>query len=613
MKSRVDTANEIFLEFISRGDYVSAESFLITESLRAKKEDRWEDYYEFTYLLAVCYQQQGKFLYSKRCLREIFVSRKSGVLLMKSKIILAKISSQMNESRDSATGMEEALFLLNKLNREGIVNEDKVLHLQLPVMWRLGMQKIMSGEEKQGIKIMSKHYEDSASSDYQRANAEMCMAILCASDKAKIKIDRAEESLVSASEKLIVAPDDGTNHFAFRDKSLLGIICLEALLDDKAGRKFQAYKKIQIVRHYMLKWHILATSEGFAEQINPSLPQYKQFSELLSVPESDFEVWVNSHSNADLLLEARIEAAEIVKDIDAKGQAGYSAAVHSSPKSFTGRKIFVFSSRLPDTKRKREMERLSMLRAQIKFEDAKYLHDLVIEGQLLCKQEDLLQNAYTLEYIGRANRWIDACQKFLQSLESDLCCLSRFQALIGDVEFTNSVSGLVAEIEVVEEKYSRIMLIEQDKTVIEPTVFIVHGHDTVALQKTELLLRRIGCNPLIFDRVPKDGSQTIIEVLENTLRRAQAVIVLLTPDDEGRKKGDPCLLPRARQNVLIEGGYAVIEKRNRAIIVALGEVEIPSDFDGIVRVQKLTWNEEVETQLAHKLHDMKLPINLRGL
>lgn len=59
-------------------------------------------------------------------------------------------------------------------------------------------------------------------------------------------------------------------------------------------------------------------------------------------------------------------------------------------------------------------------------------------------------------------------------------------------------------------------------------------------------------------------------------------VVLLTPDDEGRPKGGE-LEPRARQNVLLELGY-FIGRLGRAKVCALkrGELEIPSDFTGVV-------------------------------
>jgi predicted nucleotide-binding protein len=59
-------------------------------------------------------------------------------------------------------------------------------------------------------------------------------------------------------------------------------------------------------------------------------------------------------------------------------------------------------------------------------------------------------------------------------------------------------------------------------------------------------------------------------------------VILLTPDDVGCVKGGTPA-PRARQNVLLELGY-FIGGLGRKHVCALkrGEVEIPSDFAGVV-------------------------------
>jgi len=62
-------------------------------------------------------------------------------------------------------------------------------------------------------------------------------------------------------------------------------------------------------------------------------------------------------------------------------------------------------------------------------------------------------------------------------------------------------------------------------------------------------------------------------------------IVLLTPDDEGFKKGETPK-PRARQNVVLELGYFIGRLgRERVCALIRGNVEIPSDFGGVVYEQ----------------------------
>jgi predicted nucleotide-binding protein len=59
-------------------------------------------------------------------------------------------------------------------------------------------------------------------------------------------------------------------------------------------------------------------------------------------------------------------------------------------------------------------------------------------------------------------------------------------------------------------------------------------------------------------------------------------IVLLTPDDEGALQGE-ALQPRARQNVLLELGFFIGKlDRSRVCTLKVGNLEIPSDWRGVV-------------------------------
>lgn len=59
-------------------------------------------------------------------------------------------------------------------------------------------------------------------------------------------------------------------------------------------------------------------------------------------------------------------------------------------------------------------------------------------------------------------------------------------------------------------------------------------------------------------------------------------VILLSPDDEGCKKGGTPE-PRARQNVLLELGYFMAHLgRENVCALMRRKVEIPSDFAGVV-------------------------------
>jgi predicted nucleotide-binding protein len=111
-------------------------------------------------------------------------------------------------------------------------------------------------------------------------------------------------------------------------------------------------------------------------------------------------------------------------------------------------------------------------------------------------------------------------------------------------------------------------------------VFIVHGHDEGAREAVARFLEQIGFVPIILHEQANKG-RTVIEKVEAHGAVAFAVVIL-TPDDEGGLRGGPHS-PRARQNVVLELGYFV-GRLGRENVCALkrGDVEIPSDFGGVV-------------------------------
>ena len=113
-------------------------------------------------------------------------------------------------------------------------------------------------------------------------------------------------------------------------------------------------------------------------------------------------------------------------------------------------------------------------------------------------------------------------------------------------------------------------------------VFIVHGHDSLKTE-VELFLTKLGLEPIILHKQANNG-KTIIEKIEKYTDVGFG-IVLYTPDDEGRVKGDSELSSRARQNVVFEHGYLIGKLgRDRVCALVVDNVEKPGDIDGIVYV-----------------------------
>ncbi|CAN7171875.1 nucleotide-binding protein [Acidovorax sp. LjRoot118] len=111
-------------------------------------------------------------------------------------------------------------------------------------------------------------------------------------------------------------------------------------------------------------------------------------------------------------------------------------------------------------------------------------------------------------------------------------------------------------------------------------IFIVHGHDESAKQLVARFVERLGFQAIILSEQANQG-RTIIEKIE-AHDDVGFAIVLLTGDDLGGKTLES-LRPRARQNVLLELGYFMAKlTRARVCALAKGDLEIPTDFAGVV-------------------------------
>ena len=116
------------------------------------------------------------------------------------------------------------------------------------------------------------------------------------------------------------------------------------------------------------------------------------------------------------------------------------------------------------------------------------------------------------------------------------------------------------------------------------SVFIVHGRDTLALTTLKLLLVEREIRPKVLAEQPGRGRE-LLEEIEELLADCCAGFVLLTPDDEGRFVSDPPPhKPRARQNVIFEGGWLIglFRQHNRICFLKTDDtLELPSDLGGL--------------------------------
>jgi predicted nucleotide-binding protein len=141
-------------------------------------------------------------------------------------------------------------------------------------------------------------------------------------------------------------------------------------------------------------------------------------------------------------------------------------------------------------------------------------------------------------------------------------------------------------------------------------IFLVHGHDELALQETARFLEKLGQDLVILREQPHRG-RTIIEKFEDYASVGFAV-VLLTADDRGGSASDPVAIqqPRARQNVIFELGYFIGRLgKNRVCALYRPGVEIPSDYSGVL-YQELDEKGGWRLQLAKELKAAGLNVDM---
>ncbi len=134
------------------------------------------------------------------------------------------------------------------------------------------------------------------------------------------------------------------------------------------------------------------------------------------------------------------------------------------------------------------------------------------------------------------------------------------------------------------EELSTVGSFEAENKARADRVFIIHGRDEAARETVARFVEKLGLEPVILHEQTSKG-RTIIEKFEDHADVGFA-IVLLTPDDVGGPRdGKPEPKSRARQNVIFELGFFLGKLgRQRVSALVKGDVETPSDYDGVVYI-----------------------------
>ena len=115
-------------------------------------------------------------------------------------------------------------------------------------------------------------------------------------------------------------------------------------------------------------------------------------------------------------------------------------------------------------------------------------------------------------------------------------------------------------------------------------VFIVHGHDGAPKAEVARFIEKLGLEAIILHERPNKG-RTIITKFREEADGVGFAVVLMTPDDLGKAVAAADLNPSARQNVVFELGFFIGQlKPERVAALVKGNIERPSDFDGVVYI-----------------------------
>ena len=158
----------------------------------------------------------------------------------------------------------------------------------------------------------------------------------------------------------------------------------------------------------------------------------------------------------------------------------------------------------------------------------------------------------------------------------------------------------------------------------KPKVFVVHGRNELIRKEFFSFLRALRVDPIEWSEAVQatgKASPYVGEVLNVAFTQAQAVIVLLTPDDEARlserhwsdsePEYEKELTGQARPNVLFEAGMAFGRDPERTLLIEIGPRKPFSDVAGR-HVVRLDDSAQKRLAVARRLKEAGCEVSLDG-
>jgi predicted nucleotide-binding protein len=248
----------------------------------------------------------------------------------------------------------------------------------------------------------------------------------------------------------------------------------------------------------------------------------------------------------------------------------------------------------------------------------------------LAKEAEDLWYDYTKDLLSSLFNTDDIRQEFVQTVSSWGLHLS-FQEQVSEFREhldrrISKLRSIIRRLTLFEEEPRKGMVtqIEETKSISKKTVFVVHGRDENLRKSMFDFLRSIGLDPLEWSHTivaTKKSSPYIGDILDAAFGLAQAVVVLISGDDEARllpefmQGNDPDyekeLTLQPRPNVLFEAGMATGRSQERTVLVEVGKLRPWSDVAGR-HITHLDDSPQKRHELAIKLRNAGCDIDLDG-
>jgi predicted nucleotide-binding protein len=156
-------------------------------------------------------------------------------------------------------------------------------------------------------------------------------------------------------------------------------------------------------------------------------------------------------------------------------------------------------------------------------------------------------------------------------------------------------------------------------------VFVVHGRNIAIRDAVFDFLRSVGLKPMEWEearRLTGKASPYVGEILDAAFDRAQAVVVILSGDDEARLREvlrgvdepehETNLTPQSRANVLFEAGMAMGRDADRTVLVEFGRLRPFSDVAGRHTVRMMSGSAAERQTLVERLSTAGCDVEIVG-